>query len=120
MSTAEAEYVAATEACKEVMYLRYLADSLGVAMSSPTILYEDNQACISMIANNVISGRNKHMELKMHYVRERVQAGDIKVQYISTNEQQADILTKNLPRPAFEKLRTTLLDPSMTESKRTE
>ena len=67
---------------------------------------------MAMVANNVISGRNKHMELKMHYVRERVQAGDVVMKYINTTKQRADILTKNLPKPAFEKIRELLLDPS--------
>ena len=71
-----------------------------------------------MIKNKVkvVSGRNKHMELKMHYVRERVQEGDVQVQYIPTRHQRADILTKNLPRPAFERLRAALLNPDTTES----
>ena len=81
-------------------------------MTEATTVHEDNQACIAMIANNIVSGRNKHMELKMHYVRERVQAGDVKIEYVKTSEQRADILTKNLPRPTFERLRDLLLDPS--------
>jgi hypothetical protein len=64
-----------------------------------------------MATNMIVSARNKHLELKIHYVRERVDAGDIRLEYISTHQQRADILTKNLPLPAFERFRGLLLQP---------
>jgi hypothetical protein len=84
---------------------------MGFALSAPTTMYEDNQACLKMATNKIVSARNKHLELKMHYVRERVDAGDICLEYISTTLQRADLLTKNLPRPSFERFRALLLDP---------
>ena len=51
------------------------------------------------------------MQLKMHYVRERVNGKDISLTYVSTKAQRADLLTKNLPRPAFELFRSQLLNP---------
>ena len=51
------------------------------------------------------------MQLKLHYVRERVRANDICLEYIGTKDQRADLLTKNLPRPSFERMRGLLLDP---------
>jgi hypothetical protein len=111
LSTAEAEYVGATEATKDTMWLRFLLADMGLALAKPTTLYEDNQACMKMATNKIVSARNKHLELKMHFVRERVDAGDICLQYISTTLQRADLLTKNLPRPSFERFRTLLLDP---------
>ena len=66
-----------------------------------------------MATNKIISARNKHLELKMHYVRERVDAGDIVLKYICTAEQKADLLTKNLPRPTFERIRRLLLEPEL-------
>ena len=47
----------------------------------------------------------------MHYVRERVQANDLKLSYVETDDQRADLLTKNLARVRFERMRDLLLDP---------
>ena len=110
LSTAESEYVGATEATKEVMWIRFLLNDVGLAPKSATVLKEDNKACIQWHLTTV-SGRNKHLELKMHYVRERISAGDIKLDYIDTKKQRADIFTKILARPAFEKNRELLLNP---------
>ena len=101
----------ATEACKEVMWLRHLLAEIGLVQPT-TLFHEDNAACIKMATNAIVSGRNKHMELKMHFVREKVEALDISLQYVSTRAQRADLLSKILPRPAFEKFRAQLMQPS--------
>ena len=113
LSTAETEYIGATGACKEMMWLRHLLAELGYPQPT-TCFYEDNRACIKMASNLIVSGRNKHIELKMHYVRERVAARDIELTYVSTHGQRADLLTKNLARPAFIKFRSSLLSPRTT------
>jgi hypothetical protein len=110
LSSAEAEYIGATEACKETMWLRHLLHELGYPQPT-TCFHEDNKACIKMASNLIVSGRNKHIELKMHFVRERVEAREIELVYVSTHSQRADLLTKNLARPAFEKFRDSLLCP---------
>ena len=114
LSSAEAEYVAATEVTKEVMWLRHLLKEIGFPQST-TALFEDNAACVKMAENQLVSGRNKHMELKMHFVRERVSAGDIKLVQVSTTVQRADLFTKNLCRPLFESFRRDLLEPRTIE-----
>jgi hypothetical protein len=111
LSTAEAEYVSATEATKELMWLRFLLVDMGLGPSGPTVLFEDNKACIQMAASAMVSARNKHLELKMHYVRERVRANDLKLLYVGTKDQRADMLTKNLPRPDFERMCDLLMCP---------
>ena len=110
LSSAEAEYVGATEVCKEVMWLRHLLKEIGYAQSA-TAFYEDNAACVKMAENQLVSGRNKHMELKMHFIRERVEEGAVKLIQISTSVQRADLFTKNLCRPLFEFFRDDLLRP---------
>ena len=112
LSTAEAEYIAASQATKTIKYLRYLLKELGIPQNKPTILYEDNEACIAMTKNKMVTGRSKHIELKQHYVREQVGLNNIELQYISTKLQRADLLTKNLPRPTFESLRQQLMQPT--------
>ena len=100
------------------MWLRHLLAEIGLVQPT-TLFHEDNAACIKMATNAIVSGRNKHMELKMHFVREKVEALDISLQYVSTRAQRADLLTKNLPRPAFEKFRAQLMPPALLFQKTT-
>ena len=65
LSTAETEFVAATEAAKDVVWLRGLLLELGFSLSAPSTLLEDNQACVSIIRNNSVSDRNRHFAVKM-------------------------------------------------------
>ena len=113
LSTAEAEYVCATQACKEIMWVKHLLLELGKCQKYPVILNEDNQACIKMAENPIVSGRNKHMCTKMHYIRERIREKDVRLQYIPTKDQMADILTKNLPSHKFIPLREKMLNPGL-------
>ena len=66
-----------------------------------------------MAENPIVSGRNKHMCTKMHYIRESVREKDVRLQYISTKDQMADILTKNLPSHMFVPIRDKMLDPGL-------
>ena len=75
----------------------------------PALMYEDNAACRTMVTCSQISGRNKHFELKQHFIREVYQAGLLLLKEVATEEQIADIFTKSLARPAFESHRESLL-----------
>jgi hypothetical protein len=101
LSTAEAEYVAATEAAKELTWLRNLLTELGLNQPNPSVLHEDNQACIRMASNPVISSRNRHFGIKMHWIRDQVAAGIISLVYVPTDKQLADIFTKVLNKTLF-------------------
>jgi hypothetical protein len=68
----------------------------------------DNQRCIKMTENPVFHDRPKHIEICYHYIRNMVQRGALKLQYISTDEQAADMLTKPLSRVKFEYFRDKL------------
>jgi hypothetical protein len=94
LSSTEAEYMAASSAAQEVMYLRALLLSLRHKQDGPTILYQDNQGAIAIGKDFVSNRRTKHIDIKYHYIRERVEKGDIQLQYLSTEEMIADCLTK--------------------------
>ena len=74
-----------------------------VVQSEPTILEEDNQSLIRITLNSGIdSERTKHWDYKVHWLREKVQRGDITFAWVASADQMADSFTKALPRPAFE------------------
>ena len=112
LSTAEAEYRAATCATKDILWLRILLSEIDRAETKPTKVYEDNAACIKMVENPVVSGRNKYIELDCHFVRDHCKIGNIEMCKVSTKLQRADVLTKNLPRADFDRHVSALLDTS--------
>ena len=109
LSTAEAEFVAATEAAKDVLWLRGLLKELGLTITAPTIIYEDNQACVSMINNYSVSSRNRHFAVKMAWLREQVINKNITFVFIPSNNNLADTFTKVIPEEQFRALRDKLM-----------
>ena len=90
-SRAEAEYIVASDACKEVVWLRkLLSDMFGGKLDS-TIIHCNNQSCIKLLENSVFHDRSKNIETRYHFIRDLVQRGALKLQYIRTDEQIADI-----------------------------
>jgi hypothetical protein len=68
----------------------------------------DNHSCIKMTENPVFHDKSNHIEIRYHYIRDMVQIGAIKLQYVSTNEHVADVLTKPLSCVKFEHFRDKL------------
>ena len=108
LSSCEAEYIAATTAaCQSVWLRRMLGELLGQAGGAAT-LYVDNKSAIQLCKNPVFHDRSKHIETRFHFIRECVQDGKIAVEYVPTDEQLADIMTKALPKAKFQELRQEL------------
>ena len=61
------------------------------------MIYCDNQSCIKLTENPVFHDRSKHIGIRYHFIKDYVQKGVVKLEYIPTNEQVADIFTKALP-----------------------
>jgi hypothetical protein len=76
-------------------------------MEATTIIC-DNQNCIKMTENHVLNDRSKHIEIHYHYICDMVRRGALKLQYVSTDEQVVDVLTKPLSRVKFEHFRDKL------------
>lgn len=104
-SSAEAEYMAMSDAAGEAMYLRQLLKDLGYRQRGPTTLHEDNQGAIAMGENSTSSGRTKHIDVRYHYTREKIEKKKICLEYVPTQDQLADILTKPLQRVKLVELR---------------
>ncbi|KAJ9517017.1 hypothetical protein QJQ45_002524 [Haematococcus lacustris] len=95
MSTAEAEYMAASGAVKEAVWLRKLMQDLGLPGSCVNIMC-DNQAALQLLNNPMASARSKHISVHHHFARERAARGEVMFTYCSTSEMAADVMTKPL------------------------
>jgi hypothetical protein len=105
LSTAEAEYIAATTCCTQVLWMKQTLTDIQVEYDDPIPIYCDNTSAISISKNLVMHSKTKHIPIKYHFLREQVAEKNIRVEYVGTKEQVADIFTKPLPREAFEYLR---------------
>lgn len=100
LSTTEAEYMALSAATQEALWLKQLHHELWpYTMATPITLFCDNQSAIKLSGNSAYHARSKHIDVRHHYVRDKVASGDVLVKYISTNSMIADCLTKALPKP---------------------
>ncbi|RVW92035.1 Retrovirus-related Pol polyprotein from transposon RE1 [Vitis vinifera] len=103
-SSAEAEYRALAQGICEGIWIKRVLSELGQTSSSPILMMCDNQAAISIAKNPVHHDRTKHVEIDRHFITEKVTSETVKLNYVPTKNQTADILTKALPRPNFEDL----------------
>ena len=114
LSTAEAEYIALSQALREVIPAMNLMVELNVIfpmkMSKPgfCLVHEDNQSCIAMANSKKMTPRTKHIAIKYHHFKHFVERKKIRIEYINTKEQLADIFTKPLPDHDFIRLRNGL------------
>ena len=100
--------MAASNTTKEAIWLRVLLEDLGFLQVEATTINEDNTSCIALARGTVTHSRAKHIDIRHHFIRERIENSEIKLVYCSTKDMVADILTKQLPREAFEKFRRAL------------
>ena len=98
LSTTEAEYIAAVEAGKELVWMRNLLAEFGYTHSSPSHLLIDNNSAVTVSKNPEHHGRMKHLDLRSHWLRDTVEAGIITPIHVPTSLQAADIFTKPLKR----------------------
>jgi hypothetical protein len=109
LSTCEAELYAESAAIQEVLWLRGLMEELGLHVQTGSIVYGDNQSTIAVSENGVKGERTKHVDVKYHFVTETVERGAVKLRWIPTTQQQADIFTKALAAPVYELLRKQIM-----------
>lgn len=105
LSTAEAEYMALSNAAQEAVWIQRLLEEVDGTTNKPITIYEDNQSTIFMSQNPQFHGRAKHIDIKYHFIREQISTNAIELKYCKSEEMIADILSKELGRLQFEKLR---------------
>lgn len=102
VSTTEAEYMAASSATKEALWLRTLLSDLGLQSETISIA-DDSQGAIKLLKHPIASQRSKHIDVLHHFVRERVALRQVSFSYVPTEAMLADVLTKPLPPALFSK-----------------
>ena len=107
-SSAEAEYRAVAKAVAESCWVRQLLHELHRPIDSATIVYCNNISAAYLSANPVQHRRMKHIDLDIHFVREKVALGAVCVLHVPSSSQFADIFTKGLPTALFHDFRTSL------------
>ncbi|MCO5561186.1 hypothetical protein L7F22_014807 [Adiantum nelumboides] len=99
-STTKAKYVAASEACKEAIWLGRLVTDLGIKEETP-MLHCDSQTAIQLARNPVYHSKTKHVDVKYHFIREIVEDKQVQLVKVHTTDNPADLLTKGLPGESF-------------------
>ena len=111
LSTAEAEYVSLSLCTQDLLWFRQLISGLNITLP-PSLIHVDNQACIENLRN---SGqhhtRMKHIDIRFHFVREKLLNNTINIAYVASDANTADLMTKPLKRFLFNRHRDTLLSP---------
>ncbi|GJQ94001.1 ribonuclease H-like domain-containing protein [Tanacetum coccineum] len=108
LSSAEAEYRGVANVVAETCWLRNLLRELHTPLSSATLVYCDNVSAVYLSCNPVQHQRTKHIEIDIHFVRDLVAAGQVRVLHVPSRYQFADIFTKGLSSALFEEFRSSL------------
>jgi hypothetical protein len=109
LSTVEAEFVSGSKAVQEIIWIKKLLHLLKFNLDE-TNLYLDNQGAIATTKNPTHHATTKHIDLRLHFMREKYQKKEFEIQYCRTNLMIADILTKALAYPLHERHNTSLAD----------
>ncbi|KAG5868268.1 hypothetical protein JTB14_028507 [Gonioctena quinquepunctata] len=107
ISTTEAEIVAASEATREIVWLKRLFEEIIVLRAVPTLMV-DNEAAMKLAENPEYHRRTKHIHIRHFFVRELVLDSSIQVKKVSSEDQLADIMTKPLFKPRLQMLRNAM------------
>lgn len=108
LSSCEAEFMAATAAACQGIWLKNLLTQVTDMKCGPVEIYVDNRSAIDLAKNPVFHGRSKHIDIRYHFIRECVERGEVVIKHVRTEEQRADVQTKALSVVKFEKMRALL------------
>ncbi|MCO5587585.1 hypothetical protein L7F22_041534 [Adiantum nelumboides] len=106
-STFEAEYVAASEASKEAIWLACLVSDLGIFAETPT-LHCDSQSVVMLPKNPVFHAKTKHISMKYHFIQDVLEDKHMQLVKVHIDDNPADLLTKSLPLEQFTQCRALM------------
>lgn len=106
LSTTESEYVAASEAVKELIWLqRFLDELLPLEHKKIPLVLMDNQSAIKLVKNPQFHKRSKHIAIRYHFIRQMYEEGEFNLVYVPSNKELADIFTKSVSKHIFQDMR---------------
>lgn len=114
-SSVESKYRSLANLTTDVLWLQAICAELGVEVSPPHRLWCDNTSAIALASNSVLHARTKHIEVGVHFIREKVVDNSVEVGQVPTEDNIADVFTKPLREPRFlllrDKLKLKMLEP---------
>lgn len=117
LSSCEAEFMAATEAAKQAIWLQELLSEAIGTESKGVVIKVDIKSAIALSKNPAFHGRSKHIHRRFHFIRECVENEQVEVEHIHVSEQKADILIKSLGRIKFKEMRDLIGVQDVSENK---
>lgn len=117
LSSTESEYISLTECCQEAMFTNMLLEELLGRKPLPAIIYEDNTGAIFLVKNQQVGTRTKHIDIRHHFIRNLQENKQIEVRFIKSEDNYADIMTKNTTEKIFNHLSSQIKDGTIHEPK---
>jgi hypothetical protein len=109
LSSSKAEYVAISEAVKEIIFTYYLLREIGIEVNLPITVKMDNVGAMFMAQNASSGVRMRHIDTRYHYVRENLEEVNINIEFVKSTENNSDIFTKNANQKMYAKHVTKFL-----------
>ncbi|GKC06381.1 hypothetical protein Tco_0997991 [Tanacetum coccineum] len=100
ISSTEAEYISLSRCCAQILWMRSQLTDYGFQFNKIP-LYYDNKSAIALCCNNVQHSRAKHIDVRYHFIKEKMENGIMELYFVRTKYQLADIFTKPVPRERF-------------------
>ena len=107
LSSSEAELMALSEATKEIKFVYEILTSMGIKVKLPIVCRVDNIGAIFIAENATANPKSKHIDTRAKYVTKYIQDGFLKVLFVKTDDNSADVFTKNVSSATFEKHENT-------------
>jgi hypothetical protein len=108
LSSSDAEYMALSNTIQEILWFKmWMKDIFNQDVIVP--VYCDSQSAMKIAENENITARSKHIDIRYHFIKDHIRSGDVILRWISTEKQDADLLTKRLPTKRFEMLRDKMM-----------
>lgn len=108
LSTIEVEYIAAANNCTQVLWMKQMLKDIRIVFEEPVTIFCDDSSAISISKNLMLHSKTKHISIKFHFLREKVNENKVKLEFVSSKYQIANIFTMPLPKDTFEYLREKL------------
>jgi len=109
LSVTEAELMSAVQCVQDMLYVMRVLESFGLTVKKTMMLEMDNKGAVDLANNWSVGGRTRHIETRQHFLRDLKEGGILKVTWIPGLEYEADLFTKNLAGPDFNKHALTVL-----------